>query len=238
MAKFPTVLILTGGLGTRMNILYPNIPKALIPINGEPFIAHQLRLLARQGVSDIILCVGNQSEPIVEYIGSGKTLGLNINYSYDGAKLRGTGGAVRRAAQSLRDPFAVLYGDSYLDTEFASILNAFYRSNKLALVTVFMNNNERIRSNILYQSGVVLDYNKEKPKTKMKHIDYGLSIFQPQALSVCPNLETFDLAEVFLALIKAKELAAYEVQDRFYEIGSPDGLAELVSHLANTSKKK
>jgi len=231
--KFPTVLILAGGLGTRVKDLNPDLPKAMLPICGEAFISHQLRLLARESVEEVILCVGYQSNPLVDFVGSGKHFGINVRYSFDGEQLLGTGGAIRHALNecNLDKPFAIIYGDSYLDTSFAPIYAAFLQCNKLGLMTVYQNDNRWIQSNVLYQSGSVTEYSKTKDNSSMSHVDYGLSIFRPQALSAFSNTETFDLSEVFLTLLKENQLAAYEVKDRFYEAGSVGGIKELSEHL-------
>ncbi len=236
MVDSSPVLILSGGLGTRMSSLYPDIPKAMIPINGKPLIAHQLRLLARERVRNVILCVGYRYDPLVEYVGSGEAFGVCVHYSYDGEKLLGTGGAIRKASQELNVSFAVLYGDSYLDVSFEPIFEAFRRSNKSALMTVYRNNNCLIPSNILYLAGSIIDYNKAEPTEAMKHIDYGLSVFNPQSFKNFPIDEAFDLGDVFQDLIKKNLLAAYEVKERFYEAGSPQGLKELSEYLAAKGK--
>jgi len=236
MTSFPPVLILCGGMGTRMKSVYPDLPKAMMPLNGEPFIAHQLRLLAREAVKKVILCVGYGSESIIEYVGSGHTFGIDIRYSYDGEKLLGTGGAVRQASRGLVGPFAVLYGDSYLDIALASIFNTFKKENKLGLMTVFKNNNRWIPSNVLCDSGLVLEYNKLCPRKGMQYVDYGLSVFQPQIFSAISEDEVSDLADVFLSLIKNRQLVAYNVLERFYEAGTPQGLRELESYLNKKNK--
>ncbi len=231
MANFPPVLILAGGLGTRVNAAYANLPKAMIPINDEPFIAHQLRLLAREKVTEVILCLGYLGEIVADYVKDGKNFGLNVQYSYDGEKLLGTGGAALKAGLGLNSPFAVLYGDSYLDTVFTPVYEAFQQSSKMGLLTVFKNNNEWIPSNLSCNSGMVLHYDKNRPSPNMQYVDYGLSIFKAQAFSKFQADQIFDLAEVFVSLIKEKQLAAYEVKDRFYEAGSEQGIKELSTHL-------
>jgi len=237
MGDFPPVIILTGGLGTRVSPLYPDLPKALIPINDEPFIAHQLRLLARESVSEVILCVGHLSDQLKAYVGSGQDFGVKVSYSYDGDSLLGTGGAVLKGARNVSGPFAVLYGDSYLDTTFLPIKRAFFEAKKTGLMTVYKNDNQWDKSNILCKSGLVVDYNKSNPSSEMHFIDYGLSIFDHGAFKTLANNKTFDLSEVILHLISNQQLAAYEVKERFYEIGSPSGLEALKMHLSSSSIK-
>ncbi len=235
MSRLPPVIILAGGLGTRIGALYPELPKAMVPINGKPFIAHQLALLSRQSIEEVILCLGHRSESIVKYVDSGHGFGIDVRYSYDGEKLLGTGGAVRKAlaVYNLSKPVAVMYGDSYLDTDFASIYDAFLKSERLALMTVFQNNNQWIPSNIVCRSGMVTQYNKEKPTSDMQYVDYGLSFFDPRAFGDVSINKAFDLVDVLQALIQKDQLAAFEVKERFYEVGTAQGLRELESYLTS-----
>src|ERR1039458_4877965 len=108
------VAILAGGWATRLRPVTEKIPKALIEINGEPFLAHQLRLLASKGVKRAILCVGYLGEMLEAYAGDGSRFGLQLTYVPDGPHLRGTAGAVAHARPLLGESFFVLYGDSYL----------------------------------------------------------------------------------------------------------------------------
>lgn len=239
MGSFFPVLILAGGLGTRISSIYPDIPKALIPINSKPFIEYQLKLLAREGVTEVILCLGHLSKKIETYLINAETFGIDITYSYDGDKLLGTGGAILKASKNLRGPFAVLYGDSYLDTNFSPIKRAFLDAEKPGLMTVFKNNNQWDTSNILYTEGQILKYKKGKGNSKLEceYIDYGLTIFDYKALDHFIERKSFDLSEVFVDLITNKQLAAYEVKDRFYEIGSSSGLQTLTVHLSDKQSK-
>lgn len=239
MGSFFPVLILAGGLGTRISSIYPDTPKALIPINGKPFIEHQLHLLAREGVTEVILCVEHLSKKIETYLTNAEPLGIDITYSYDGEKLLGTGGAILKACQNLRGPFAILYGDSYLDTDFSPIKRAFLDAEKPGLMTVFKNNNQWDKSNILYKEGQILKYKKGQGNSKLEYeyIDYGLTIFDHKALDHFIDRKFFDLSDVFVDLITNKQLSAYEVKDRFYEIGSPSGLQTLTAHLSDKQSK-
>jgi NDP-sugar pyrophosphorylase family protein len=111
------IIILAGGLATRMRPVTEKIPKAMLEVAGRPFIAHQLHLLRKRGIGQVILCVGYLGEIIEEYAGKGDSFQLDIQYSYDGVNLLGTGGAIKNIGDRLPDDFFVLYGDSYLDIE-------------------------------------------------------------------------------------------------------------------------
>src|SRR5688572_23198272 len=226
MAGWP-VAILAGGLATRLRPVTEKIPKALVAVAGQPFLAHQLRLLQKSGIRKVVLCVGYRGEMIEEKFGSGSDAGMELSYSYDGPDLLGTGGALKKAVPLLGGRFLVLYGDSYLSIDYSGPARAFAASGKPALMTVFRNENRWEPSNVWFDAGEIRRYDKEKLTPEMKHIDYGLGVLSSEAFSSWPDGKAFDLADVYQDLIGKQELAGFEVDRRFYEIGSPSGLAEL-----------
>jgi NDP-sugar pyrophosphorylase family protein len=222
----PALALLAGGLATRLRPHTLKVPKALIKVAGEPFIAHQLRLLKREHVPRVVLCVGYLGEQIEAFVGDGGQFGVAVDYCYDGPNFLGTGGAVRNALPHLGSEFMVMYGDSWLDTAFAPIVAAFYNSAKPALMTVFRNEGRWDVSNIQYENGVIQRYNKLERIPQMQHIDWGLSVVKADLLARQPADTAFDLAETYAELSRRGQLAGYEVATRFYEVGSPNGLRE------------
>jgi NDP-sugar pyrophosphorylase family protein len=229
----PPIAILAGGLGTRLQPHAATIPKALVDVAGEPFIAHQLRLLARQGGREIVLCTGHLGEQIEQFVGDGARFGCRVRYSREIGQLLRTGGALRQALPLLGERFLVIYGDSYLPTRFLQVWQTFRRSGRLGLMTVFRNDGRWDASNVEFIDGAIRRYDKEQRTPAMRHIDYGLGAFADAALAAYPPGWCFDLAEVYRELLRRDELAAYEVAERFYEIGSPAGLAETSAFLAD-----
>jgi NDP-sugar pyrophosphorylase family protein len=221
------VAILAGGLATRLRPVTEKIPKALMSVAGEAFLAHQLRFLATAGIRKVVLCVGYRGEMVEEAFGDGSRFGVELSYSFDGPQLLGTGGALKKAVPLLGKQFLVLYGDSYLPINYTEPVGAFVRSGKPGLMTVFRNEGRWDTSNVLFKEGVIESYMKEKPRPEMEHIDYGLGLFNVSAFSSRAEGDVFDLSEVYRDLISRNELAGHEVRQRFYEIGSPTGLAEL-----------
>jgi NDP-sugar pyrophosphorylase family protein len=221
------VAILAGGLATRLGPETDKIPKALLKVAGQPFLAHQLRLLRADGIRKIVLCVGYRGEMIEQEFRDGSQLGVELSYSFDGPKLLGTGGAIKKALPLLGKHFLVLYGDSYLPINYAAPAQAFLASGKLGLMTVFENEGRWDASNVWFNDGVIKSYNKKQPTSEMRYIDYGLGAFDKAAFTGWPVNKAFDLADVYRDLIAKKELTGHEVKQRFYEIGSPEGLAEL-----------
>ena len=221
------VAILAGGLATRLRPLTEKIPKSLLPVAGKPFLAHQLELLRSRGIRQAVLCVGYLGEMIQRDFGDGRKYGVKLDYSFDGDRLLGTGGAVKQALPRLGGEFFVLYGDSYLPVDYAPIADFFRRSGKRGCMTVYRNEGKYDTSNVVFRDGEIVVYDKQANLPEMRHIDYGLSLFQAAAFEPYPAGGRFDLAEVMGRLVREKQLAGYEVRDRFYEIGSPAGLAEL-----------
>jgi NDP-sugar pyrophosphorylase family protein len=221
------VALLAGGLATRLRPITEKVPKLLIEVAGEPFFSHQLRLLRKAGLKRIVLCAGYLGEKIVEEYGDGAKWGVQIEYSFDGPKLLGTGGALIRALPLLGEAFYTLYGDSYLPIDYQAVGNHFLSSGKLGLMTVFENHERYDASNVWFEGGAIKAYDKKNKPPQMHHIDYGLGVFQAKAFDGFPRDAVVDLAEVQKALVARDELTGYEIPERFYEIGSAAGLAEL-----------
>ena len=226
IANIP-VAILAGGLATRLRPLTEKIPKVLLPVAGKPFLIHQLDLLKRQGIKRVVLCLGHLGEQVQEQFGDGSKLGISLDYSFDGPKLLGTGGALRQALPKLGGKFFVLYGDSYLTAPLAPIAKFFETSGKRGLMTVYRNEGLYDTSNVVFRDGQIVVYDKQARSPEMRHIDYGLSVFRGSVFEEWPAAVAFDLADVMRKLVAAGDLAGFEVPERFYEIGSPAGLAEL-----------
>jgi NDP-sugar pyrophosphorylase family protein len=225
------VAILAGWLATRLRPLTEKLPKVLLPVAGRPFLDHQLDLLRGQGFRRIVLCVGHLGELVREQFGDGRSRGVEIEYSFDGAALLGTGGALLRARGLLGERFLVMYGDSYLPVEFAPVVECFERSGRLGLMTVFRNQGLYDTSNVVFRDSEIVAYDKKRRLPEMDYIDYGLSAFRAAAFDGWPDDRPFDLGDVMQNLLARKQLAAFEVHRRFYEIGSPAGLAELEAYL-------
>lgn len=226
----PPVALLAGGLATRLRPLTEKVPKALIEVAGEPFIVHQLRLLKREGVHHVVLCLGFLGEMVRDVVKDGSAYGLEVGYSFDGDRLLGTGGSIKRAMPGLGDDFFVLYGDTYLDIALAPVYATFRKSGAPALMTVFRNAGRWDTSNVIFDGAYVVRYDKRNPSADMLYIDYGIGLFARETIAGWPG-ETFDLAEVYAKLAERGELAGYEVSHRFYEIGTLKGLAETDAHL-------
>lgn len=225
------VAVLCGGLGTRMLPATVALPKALIPVHGEPFLYHLLRLLERKGFTRVVLCVGHLGEKIEEAVGDGSRFGLQVSYSNDGAARAGTAGAVKRALPQLGERFFVLYGDAYLDCDYAGMQDAFARSGADGLMSVYRNRGAFGASNVLFRGGAIQRYDKAASDVLFEHIDYGVEMFRARAFAAVRDGVATDLAEVLQRLIAQRALCAFEVTQRFYEMGSPEGYADTAEFL-------
>jgi NDP-sugar pyrophosphorylase family protein len=225
------VAILAGGLATRLRPITETVPKALLDVAGEPFVHHQLSLLRARGIERVVLCVGHLGERVEAAVGDGARWGLRVACVPDGPRLLGTGGALRRALPLLGERFLVLYGDSFLDCDYLDVARAFVASGREGLMTVWRNEGRHDASNVVMRDGRIARYSKVERDPEMRWIDWGLGGLSARALARWPGDEPLDLATVYGDLVARGELSAYEVAERFYEIGSPAGLEETRRHL-------
>jgi N-acetyl-alpha-D-muramate 1-phosphate uridylyltransferase len=222
--ELPPVCILAGGLGTRLGERVRDTPKPLLDVGGRPFLLHQLALLADHGASEVVVCVGYRGKQIASAIGS-ERFGLRLRYSHDAPELDGTLGAVRRAVPLLGERFLVLYGDTYLRIAYGAVDAAWRASGLPAVMTVLRNDGRWDTSNVDYRDGRVVRYDKRHPTADMPWIDYGLGGLEVRALDAV-GPEERDLAVLYERLAARGELFAFEATQRFYEIGTPETLAE------------
>jgi NDP-sugar pyrophosphorylase family protein len=227
------VAILAGGKATRMGRLTAARPKFLLDVAGRPFADHQLSWLADAEVDRVVLCVGHLGEEIRDFVDDGSRWGLTVAYVDDGPQLLGTGGALRRAFDEglLAPAFGVLYGDSYLTADLPAVWRDFELRRPPALMCTYRNRGRWDASNVRVEDGWVARYEKglaDPAAAGLEEIDYGLSVLDRDlVVAEIPPGEAVDLADVYSRLAAERRLAAHQVAERFYEIGSPAGLEEL-----------
>ena len=224
--KRKQVVILAGGLATRLGSLTEKTPKSMLKIAEQPFIAHQLENLKKQGIERVLICAGHLGEQLEKFLGNGENFGLSINYSFDGSTQLGTGGAIANASALLDENFFVMYGDSYLVTQWNKIDSAFDDIGKPALMAIFKNFGKWDVSNVQFIGNDLIEYNKTSPSKSMDFVDYGLSIFSKNFFVNHPFNNNFDLSELLQSLSCSRSLAGIEVKERFFEIGSLSGINE------------
>lgn len=227
------IVILAGGLGTRLRPVTNQIPKAMVLIHGKPFIHYQLEWLARNEVHDVILSTGYLGHQIQDFVQDGRSWGLRVQYIDEGKNLLGTGGALRLVSDhpNLQDKFLVTYGDSYLPIPFKKIWQAFLEQTEPALMTVLKNHEKWDTSNACFQEGKITLYDKKASHPKppqMQYIDYGLSAWTKECIKSEFLLgQKADMADLFNKLSLEGRLAGFEVTQRFYEVGSLEGIRDL-----------
>jgi NDP-sugar pyrophosphorylase family protein len=226
-----TVAILAGGFATRVRPLTKTIPKSMIEICGQPFVHWQMRQLAKAGVTEVIFCVAYKAEAIIDFLGDGSNYGMRVRYSHDGPNQLGTGGAIVKALPLLGKKFLVLYGDSFLPTDYSKIIKVYCDSNKPALMTVYANHGRFDASNVDFTNGELRRYQKGINSPEMTHIDYGLTCFDESVFSKYSPAITLDLAEICTHLASQNLLAGFEVEERFYEIGSHKGIVDFTAYI-------
>jgi NDP-sugar pyrophosphorylase family protein len=230
------IVILAGGFGSRLGKITNHIPKGMVEINGFPFIYWQIRLLIKNGYEDFVYCLSYRSDSIRDYLGDGSKFGVKIRYSLDGETQLGTGGAVIKAIPLLGSEFAVVYGDSYLPIEFAQLQTAFQESTSPAMMAIFKNNNEFGKSNVELMEKGFISYDKSFSGKQKQYIDYGITYFRKSVFDGLSISHPIDLAEICTDLSNSKKLAGFEVFDRFYEIGSVQGIEEFSHYLLESEK--
>lgn len=219
------VAILAGGLATRLGALTREQPKSLVRVLGRPFLGYQLEFLRRGGIRDVVLCTGHLGGQIESYFGDGARFGVSIRYSRE-PKLLGTAGALKKAGALLQEVFFTLYGDSYLFLDFGLVWSYFKSQNSLALMTVYKNSDRYGQSNTAIEGNRVKRYSKKEKSPDMVYIDYGANILHKRVLDMIPEDGPYSLDDLFPRLAERGQLLAFEVKERFYEIGSPQGLQD------------
>ena len=219
-------VILAGGLGTRLYPLTKLIPKPMVPVAGAPYLEHQLRMLARQSINDIVLLTGYHGNQIEDYFGDGASHGLSIRYAREETPL-GTGGALREAAQLLADTFLIIYGDSYLPIDYSVVLRKVKDSANCGVLVAYNNSEDTTVSNNLAVDveGFVTRYEKGTRDRGLTHVEAGVSAFRRRVLNYIPPTGVVSFEEnVYPRLIAERQLIALPTAQRFYDIGTPERL--------------
>ena len=232
--QLPPICILAGGLGKRLGAVVRDTPKPLLDVAGEPFILHQLRLLAGYGARRVVICVGYLGDLIERRIGH-ERYAVEIVYSHDGPQPLGTLGAIRNAVALLGSRFLVLYGDTYLRIDYAVAAGAWKRSRQPAMMTVLRNEGRWDTSNVAFDGELVTSYDKVSPSPEMRWIDYGLGGLEASALGAVGS-EVTDLADLYHELAQRRSLFGFAATERFYEIGTPNSLAEASEFLMGITR--
>lgn len=228
--------ILAGGFGTRLRPLTRKIPKAMAPVNGRPFLEYQIELLRDSGVDDFVLCVGYRGEDIREHFKDGSDFGVAIRYSSEGDRLLGPIGALKLAEGLLGERFFVTYGDAYLRLDYGRMMDAFREQEELALMAVYKNDGTLGRRDVVVEDGLVTVYDKERSAPGMEWTNFGVSAMKKGVLASVERGRVCDEVSFYGSLVERKQLRAFEVRERFYEIGSEKSLNEFAKFIRVRAK--
>jgi MurNAc alpha-1-phosphate uridylyltransferase len=226
-----TVAVLAGGFGTRLKPLTDAIPKSMIQIHGRPFVHWQMQMMSEQGINDVVFCLGNKSAMISDFIGDGSQYAIRVRYSFDGEQQLGTGGALKKSLPLLGDRFMVVYGDSYPPVRLQSVEDAFHQAKKPALMTVFLNEGRFDSSNADFSEGMVKKYVKGENAKDLRYVDYGIGCYESTIFASLESQAPLDLGQICSKLAAKGDLAGYEIEERFYEIGSFEGIKDFTEYI-------
>jgi MurNAc alpha-1-phosphate uridylyltransferase len=225
-------VVLAGGLATRMRPYTLTVPKAMLEVAGRPFVDWQLERLAASGLRDVVMCVAHLGEQIRAHVGDGARFGLRVDWSEDGGKLLGTAGALRAALHLLAENFLVTYGDSYLPFDYADPLRILDAHDDCdGVMSVYKNDGKWDASNVVTDGAWVIRYEKGCREAAFDYIDYGATALRRELIATLPSGEPCGLDTLQQGLASRKRLRACVAHERFFEVGSPEGLAELDRHL-------
>lgn len=220
--KILPIAVLAGGRGMRLRPLTYGTPKSMLQVAGKPFIAYVLERFVQEGIKEVVLCVGQGAKKIESFVGDGRKWGLKIVYSLDREPLLGTGGAVLKALPLLGAEFLVQYGDTLLLCNYHAITKCFLSGCCKGLMTVYHNQNQWDKSNIVFKNNSIVQYSKTRTGDEIEYIDYGLLAFKKEAFAGYPRDKRMDLSVVCQDLIAEQQLQGIEVTEKFYEIGTVD----------------
>jgi MurNAc alpha-1-phosphate uridylyltransferase len=228
------IVVLAGGLATRMRPETEQVPKSLLLVNGRPFVDWQLDRFVASGARSVLMCVGFLGEQIETHVKRALDRGLTVGYSYDGEQLLGTGGALRRAFARLESEFVVTYGDSYLPFDYAAPLaDLRAQPDAVATMSVYRNGGELGESNVALDGDWVAKYAKGTHDATLDCIDYGAIALRRSSLDGIEDGAVWGIEALLGKLARQRKLRAFVAPERFYEVGSKAGRRALEQHLAS-----
>lgn len=232
-AQIPQVVIVAGGLGTRLARQSGGGAKAMVPVGGRPFLGYVLTWLADQGARRVHLCLGHRAEQISDFLVArrGDFPSLAFTTSVEPVPL-GTAGCLRASGAAVEEDFVLLLGDTYTPIDLGAAVSRWRKGGHEAGMCVLHNRDWLVPSNIRVQDGLVALYDKHAPLGTLQHVDYGIAFLRRASLDRLPADDPADLADLFHLLIADSALAAVEVDQRFYEIGSEQGYTEFCALVA------
>lgn len=229
--ELDTVVIMAGGDGARLRPITYEIPKPLIPIRGRPVLEHQISMLKKFDVRNIILSVGKNHEKIAEYFGNGSKFGVNIEYIVEQKPL-GKMGSLRLLKGKIKNTFGVLNVDTLINPNIPEIYN--FHKNQGTLATVLLatvsDTSEygvvRVRGNRIVE---FLDRPEESPSNL---VDASFYIFEPEVLKLIPHGK-FMTRDLFNILLKEGQLSGFLHDGFMFDVATHAGYERAIKHWKN-----
>ena len=222
------VVILAGGYGKRLGLLTKKKPKSLLTFNSKTFIFHQIKYFQKKGIKNFLILIGHDGEKIKKQISKYKFSYLNVDFSHDGKKNIGTGGALKKAKSKLFKNFFLIYGDTFPQINILKLKEAHLKKTSKFTMCIYRNNDKYDKSNIILKNKKISKYSKSL--TNAKYIDYGVSMLN-KSIILSSKKSSFDLKNIINQLLTKNLLNYFIVKKRFYEIGSFEGIKQFKSFI-------
>ncbi len=224
------ILILCGGLSTRIKKLTKKLPKSLLKFNNIPFLFFQLEWINKNGIKNVVLLTG-YLETEIKKILKDKYKNLKITFVRDGKNLRGTAGAVLNAKKFLYKDFILINGDTFPLINLKKLYSFYIKNKKISTVVVRKNDKKYLQSNIkIFKKNIV--YYEKNLKNNSNYIDYGIQIFnRKDFLNAIQNTNYQMMDNIYIQLIQKKKLYCFKTTKKFFEIGSYKGIKDFKNYL-------
>lgn len=217
------ILVLAGGLGTRLHPLTRSLPKVMVPVLGRPFLELVLEEMRRQGFVDYLFSVGHLGDQVFAHFGDGSRFGCRVSYIHEPEPL-GTGGAIRQALPHLgrSSPFVVVNGDTLLELDLLALLEYHRRERQdLTVATTWVDDRGRYGA-VVVEEGRVVGFEEKRSNAGPGLINGGVCVMNRRFFEGAPD-GSFSLERDLLPA-RAGEIAAFETRGFFLDIGTPEAL--------------
>jgi D-glycero-alpha-D-manno-heptose 1-phosphate guanylyltransferase len=239
MEEIQTIL-LCGGLGSRLKNLYPDLPKALVPVAGKPFLEWQIGWLASQGIKKIHLAAGYKAKLLHEWLaisGSAKFSRLTFSFSEEPAPL-GTGGGLAYAAKQIKaSSFLALNGDTLLPSIALNNFIKFCEGATFEAIIAVVKVKESSRfGTINFDENCRLRSFNEKSQNGDSWINAGIYFFKNFSLNNLQFPKSFSIEKDFFpAMLKENKIGVFPVEGELFDMGTPEGIRELTQFLLSSN---
>ena len=214
------VVILAGGLGTRLKPFTNTAPKPMYPINNIPFIDYLIRQMKSFGMEEALLLLGYLPKKIMDYLGDGSRYGLTINYDitpvdYD------TGMRIKHAAPQIADKFLLLYCDNYCPINYSKLFADFCNNKAKIQITAYSNRDNYTKSNLhITDDGLITTYDKKRIIPNLQGVDIGYALVDKSVISLISEENCNFEEEVYPQLVAQNKLFATMTEHQYYSVGS------------------